>query len=302
MGCCSSGQSMMGHVIFQPLTIKIENCGVNDLDKIFSKMKKCLEKTEATRQKLAEKFKTMIIETGVCVLKRPELERCITAFLVNILIEIVKTSGEKSDEITKFDFHSLIKFDKTSPFVSFDNKKLEEIKKMFNLDLDNHKTISKMKNSIYEFLFAANEIKEFFTEIEDTVIVLFQSGKKFYDILKQKYYRDEKDKFTFGQIRDCLRIAENNFSNLTEVTQFISIMAKLLVEISTTIYTTARNLINPLEVSKWKKVAVDAVAKKIFEPKEIVFVYSKEKKCERIEDWEKNICYKPDDEAEQISF
>jgi len=302
MGCCPSGQSMMGHVIFQPLTIKIENCGVNDLDKIFFEMKKCLEKTEATRQKLADKFKTMIIDTGVCVLKKPELERCITAFLVNILIEIVKSSGNKSDEITKFDFHSLIQFDKFPPFVSYDNKKLEEIKLIFNTDLDKNKTILKMKNSIYEFLFAANEIKEFFKEIEDTVIMLFQSGKKFYDILKQKYYSEEKDKFTFGQIRDCLRIAENNFSNLTEVTQFISIIAKLLVEISTTIYTTAKNLINPLEVNKWRKVAIDAVEQKIFEPKAIVFRYSKEKKCDRIEDWEKNICYKPDDEAEQITF
>ena len=115
-------------------------------------------------------------------------------------------------------------------------------------------------------------------------------------------YSGEKDKFTFGQIRDCLRIAKNNFSNLTEVTQFISIIAKLFVEISTTIYKTARNLINPIEVNKWRKVAIDALEQKIFEPKEIVIKYSKENKCDRIEDWEKNICNKPDDDGEQINF
>ncbi len=99
-----------------------------------------------------------------------------------------------------------------------------------------------------------------------------------------------------------LENCRKKFSNLTEVTQFISIIAKLLVEISKTIYTTARKLINPIEVYKSRKVAIDAAEQKIFEPKEIVFKYSKEKKCDRIEDWEKNICYKPDDEGEQINF
>lgn len=300
MGCCQ-GQNMVGHVLFQPLVIKIENCGVDDLDKIFKEMKKCLEKTEVTRQKLAEKFKSMIIETGVCVLKNPRLERCITAFLVNILIEIVKLSDNKTDEINQFDFHSLIKFDKSPPFVSFDTKKIQEMKKLFKFDLDKNKSITKMKDSIYEFLEAATHLKDFFKEIEDTVIVLLQSGKKFYNVLNQKYF-NESDNFTFSQIKDCLRKAENNFSNLTEVTYFISTMTKLLVEISTTIYTIGNNLLNPNEVTRWKKVAVDAVNKKIFDTKEIVFVYSKEKKCDRIEEWEKNICYKVDDEAEQITF
>ena len=56
-------------------------------------MRKCLEKTEDTRKKLADKFKTISIETGVCVLKNPTLERCITSFLVNFLLEIIKISG-----------------------------------------------------------------------------------------------------------------------------------------------------------------------------------------------------------------
>ena len=102
-----------------------------------------------------------------------------------------------------------------------------------------------MKNSISEFLSSAFQLKNFFNEIQDSVIVLIQSAKKVYDLLNNKYYSDQKDKITFGHIRDCLLKAENNFSNLTVVSQFISTMSGLLVEVSTTIYVISNEILAP---------------------------------------------------------
>ena len=56
----------------------------------------------------------------------------------------------------------------------------------------------------------------------------------------------------------------------------------------------------PNEILKWEKIAQDAVKKKIFDPKEIVFYYAMEEKCKRIQDWEQNITYR--EEEEELKF
>ena len=72
------------------------------------------------------------------------------------------------------------------------------------------------------------------------------------------------------------------------------------MEIANTIYTLSQKITHPKEIIKWQKIAHDAVNKKIFDPKEIVFVYALEEKCKRIQDWEQNICYR--EEEEELKF
>jgi len=128
MGCCG-GKKYIGNFIFKPIEIKLVKTGDEKLDKLFVDLEDCIKESEDIRQKIAVKFKDMIVSTGSCVLKHPTFERSLSTFLITILIEINKDVSTTANKIEEFDFKSLISVDSKPPFIHINEEKKKELKK-----------------------------------------------------------------------------------------------------------------------------------------------------------------------------
>lgn len=296
MGCCSNRPKIIGNIIFRPIDIKIQKCGNIELDKIFDEAIVSLKKCEEIRGNVAEAFKAMIIATGSCILRQPTFERSITTFIILILIEITKDLKNNNEILSKFDFKKLIKFEKTSPYLSLDEAAIKELKKSFNFDLNNNKDIVKSKQTIITFVESLNKLKSFFFDMSNTVRKLYEDSLRFIKTLKSQYNSNE-NKMTLGQAMDYIKIGEKNLENIFVMTDLISVIESFFADMLYASYTVADKLLSPHKLISWKTIARDAVKKNIYDPKMIVLVYADgEEKVKRIEDYIENIGYKEGEE------
>ena len=300
MGCCT-GKRYIGNFIFKPLEVyKLEKCNHENLDKMFLEIEDYIKQSEDIRQQIAAKFKNMIVSTGSCVLIHPNVERSISTFLIIILIELNRGIGNDLKKIQEFELKSLLKFDSAPPFIHIDDSKKKELEDDFKIDLFSNKDIVNSKASILDFILTLNKFKDFFADLAIKSKKIYTDSLEIAEELKKQYNSLGKDKITMGQALDYINIAQKNVSKLFDITSVLSMMGSLFLELSSTIYSLSQKLMHPVEILKWQRIAQDAVKKKIFDPKEIVFVYAFEEKCKRIQDWEQNICYR--EEEEELKF
>jgi hypothetical protein len=302
MGCCGSRKKMMGNIIFRPIDQKIEKCGDKEFDEMFDKIAMLINKAEDLRGKIAGKFKNMIIETGSCVLRRPTIERSVSSFVLQIFIEVNKDIKGDTEKLKKFNFKSLFEFKISAPYFSFNQKSISELKSSLNVSLDDNPELVKGKKAIFEFIESLNLFKDFFVDMSNQISILYNQSYEFFKQIKNKLTSSGKDGITIKQATDIVTIAERNLEHTLEVTGLITIMNSFIFETVQAIATLADNIMHPREILNLQNIATDAYQKKIFTPKEIVFKYSKYEKCDHIDDWQENICYKEDGQEDELRF
>ena len=88
--CCAKRINYYGHKIFKPIetNIKIDENESNEIKEILKEYKNLLEKSEENRKEIAKKFELMLIDTGTCVLRKPNMERTIITYIVQIFIKL----------------------------------------------------------------------------------------------------------------------------------------------------------------------------------------------------------------------
>jgi hypothetical protein len=303
MGCCSAFRKKpLGNIIFKTIHTEIDKCGNKELDDIFEEANKVLVKGEKVRQEIADKFKQMIVETGVCVLKRPSIERSVSSFMVQILVQIFKEIKNDYSKIKNFNFKSLFKFELQSPFFTLNTESVAELKKIFQINLESNKELMRAKDAILEFIKSLILLKDWLVGVQNDITILYNQGVNFVKVVKRKIEAEGEDGITYGQAVDYLSKGEKNLSNIANITQLIKTVNSFLFEIVNTITTLADKILSRKELTFLQLIANDAVNKNIFAAKEIVFYYSKEDKCKRIEDWEENICYKEIQDEEELRY
>jgi Glu-tRNA(Gln) amidotransferase subunit E-like FAD-binding protein len=300
MGCCGTRKQIAGHIIFKSIDVSIEKCGNEELDQIFQEAAVCLRRAEETRKKLASKYKNMIVETGTCVLKHPTFERSITSYIIQLLIEIYKDVKSEKDKIAKFDFKSLIKFDSVAPFFHLDKNYSERINKELGINLDDNKSLISGKKTISEFIEELFSLQKVFNEMAENVKTISKKGAEFISQVKRKYSSQGTDKISIGQAVDYMDMAKRNLAHVTELLHLVGLISNMMIEITSAIYTISDKILHVTEMTKWNRIAEDAVKNKIFTPMEVVFAYSVDPKVRRIQDWENNIGYK--EEEEELKF
>jgi hypothetical protein len=300
MGCCG-GKRYIGNFLFKPIEVKnFDRCNHEKLDTMFIEIEGFVKKSEDLRKSIADKFKDMIVATGSCVLIHPTVERSLSTFLILIMIEISKELGQDWEKFKNFDYKTLIKIDSTAPFVHINEEKKTELKNNFKVDLEKNSDIIKSKAAILSFIETLNKFKEYFVELAEKTKKFSQDTFEIIKELKRQYNAEGKDKITLGQAIDYISIAEKNLEKVFDISNVLTLMGSLFMEIANTIYTLSQKIMHPKEIYKWERISADAVKKKIFDPKEIVFVYAMEEKCKRIQDWEQNITYR--EEEEELKF
>ena len=300
MGCCG-GKRYVGNFLFKPIELnKLEKCNHEKLDNMFSEVEGYIKQSEEVRKQIADKFKTMIVSTGSCVLIHPTVERSITTFIILYLIQINKNIGSDIKKIEEFDFKSLFKIDSQAPFIHINDTKKKELKDNLKIDVEDNKDIINSKAAILGFFETLNKFKDFFVELGLKSKKLYADCVEIAEELKKQYKSEGKDHITMGQALDYINISQKNISKVFDISSVVVLMADLFIEISSTIYSLSQKIMRPNEILKWEKIAQDAVKKKIFDPKEIVFYYAMEEKCKRIQDWEQNITYR--EEEEELKF
>jgi len=223
--------------------------------------------------------------------------------MVQILVQIYKQINNDYEKIKNFSFKSLFKFELQAPYFSLNSKSVEELKSSIKVNLEENKELMQAKNSIFDFTKSLISLKDWFATIKTDITNLYNQGVNFVNVIKRKIQAEGEDGITYGQAVDYLAIGEKNLKNLASITQLISTVNNFFIEIVNTITTLADKILNPRELYRLQLIASDAVKKKLFGAKEIVFYYTKEEKSLRIEDWQENICYKEisaEDENELI--
>lgn len=301
--CCGTSKKMMGNIIFKPIEANIEKCGDKDFDNMFEKISVIITKTEEVRNKIAEKFKVMVIETGACVLRRPCIERSLSSFILQIFIQVTKDLDGNVEKLKQFNYKALFEFKMSSPFFSFNTKSLSELKASLGINLDDNKDISKGKKAIFEFIECLGSFKDYFIQLKNQITDLISECHLFFKQIKNKLTGDESESITIHQATEYIKIAERNIRHVMDVKEIIFITNSFLFETVETIASLADKVLSPREILNLQKIASDAFKRKVYSPMEIVFRYSKYEKCAKIEDWQENITWKEiSEDNEELRF
>jgi hypothetical protein len=302
MGCCGHKKKPLGNIIFKPIDTKIEKCGNKELDEIFNEMVELLVNAENVRKQIAEKFKVMIIETGVCVLKRPSIERCISSFIVQVFVEIIKNASDEYEKLRKINFSTMIIYKSEYPFLSLNKTFLEELKNGFNINLDNNSELTPAKSAIADFTKTFLELGSWFANLKTQMSHLYQNSVNFINTVKKKTQSKGEDGITFVEGLAYLNIGEKNLIHMASVTQLITTWNNFMMDIANTVNTIANKFLTPRELLNLQRIAYDAVKNKKTSPKEIVFYYAMEEKSTSIYDWQENLIYREIDEEDELKF
>ena len=170
--CCPEKIEYTGSVFYRRIDTKLEKTGKTELDEVFDKADDPLVQSERTREKIAAAFKEMTINTGTVVLKLPDLEQSIRAYIIRFLIEIrlsplLTLTINKRDEVenvmSKLELHKLFIISDNSPYISFDEEVLKNLKLSFNIKPDGGE-LGKMKEVIVTFIRSLKEIKKVYKD------------------------------------------------------------------------------------------------------------------------------------------
>ena len=280
---CYDEVNYVGHKIFQPIKTDLV-CEQEDenIKRLFEECLKELVKCEEIRKGIAEKFRTLFIETGSCVLKHPTFERSVSSFIACLIIHLKRCAKAKSVEIKDVKFTSLFKIDTTPPFFHIDNEEITKLKHVYGFDMNEIECLSKGKNAIIECLETAGNTKDILATQMNQLSLLMSSIK--YELTK------------ISEIRKTYNNISALMNQISGTKKTLELVADILSEISSGSVEGIENFSNPKKMNRLNKIAADAIEKEIFDPKRIVFNYADGDKCNEIENWEENLSYREIDE------
>ena len=266
---CCANEEYQGNIIFKSINTNLilEGEQFSEEEKIIlNRCENLLKQSEEERLKIADKFRELLVNTGACILKKPTLERAVISFIIYLFEQIIFCAKKKSVEFDKKDFAitNFIKISNESPFVSFNQETLNNLKSKYGFDINRIETLNNSQKSLISFLSTIIETKN--------VIV------KQYELIK-------------GLIMDL----RNNLSLVKKVTQSlegIKFILNYFSELTKSFFLAQQQLQNPRKIELFFKIAQKAAEKNINNPKELVLIYSLGDNCGSVTNYEENLGYK----------
>ena len=121
---------IQGNKIFKKINTKLNTEKLNltpEEKKTLEDCMKLLEEAEKVRNEIAGKFELFLYNTGACVLTQPTLERGLTTFIINLLIQIITSAKEKNIKfkISDLSLDKFIIITKTLPFIEINKNNIK---------------------------------------------------------------------------------------------------------------------------------------------------------------------------------
>jgi hypothetical protein len=260
----------------------MEKTGKKELDAVFEKADDPLQQAEKTRAEIATKFRAMCTTCGIVVLKIPDLEQAIRAFVIRILMDIVKLtpSSEGPVDFKKLDLHNLFSFKQESPYFTFDEKILGLCKGLNVKDGE----IAKMKDSIVDFLKSLEGVKKVFDEYTKEVGEIKDEAYDFVRLI------DVKD--GISEIYNQVKIGKRNLEKIFDVRGAMLMLGEAAEQIAEVIKVVHGWYDDPKFYIDFGEKARELVKKNITDMKKVVWETTNEQKLEKSEDWENNFDYR----------
>ena len=263
--CCSADE-YRGNKIFQKINTNLiledENLS-EEGKKILEQCEQLLKESEEQRQKIADKFKELLVDTGACVISKPTLERAAITYIIYLFSQIMLSAKEKNEKFDKkdFDLSNFISITKTSPFVTLNQVTIDNIKNKYGFDINMTEQISKGKSSLINFLSTAFSTEAVF--------------RKQFEVIKK------------------LLLGANlqHFKKIKDSLEGINFIFNYYAELASSIFSIQSQLTNPRRIERFYKIANDAAEKGIKNPKEFALRYSFGDTCGSVDNWEENIDY-----------
>ena len=260
---------IQGNKIFKRINTKLDTEKINLTPEEKSTLEDCmklLEEAEKVRNEIAGKFELFLYHTGACVLTQPTLERGLTTYIINILIQIIISANEKNIQfkITDIILDRFILITNTLPFIEINKNMLKILKKKYGFDFYKNKELKDGLNSIIDFLSTIPSIR---SVLENQVIVL-------------KHLCMES--ITNIDMLEQLGVAIDG----------ILFLIDFFTEITNGIMETQLSLTKPKKIELFFKIAQHAAKKKLKDPREIALAYASGDNCGNAENWKDNMTYK----------
>jgi len=280
--CCKKSVDYTGCLFYKKLNLKLEKTDKEDVDKVFGHTEIILNNFENSRQFIADAFKLLTKITGTCVLKNPDLEQCVRAFFIKLLVEFFKLIPKGKDEAEELKkVFEIFEFSTKAPFFSVNNEKLNKVKEKFNANPIN-KDIEEIINQINDYMGKFDDFVNSLKAVDDEI----KAGKQdCLDLIENI----KNDKQQYGSVlpkvlRNMNAILDrgNVFLMLKEVIdQFGEVVEKLQSVLS-----------DPKEMLDLIKLSKDMYDKQIFEIKQLCWETTNEERLSKFEDWENNFEYR----------
>lgn len=271
---------VIGNKIFQPLVTEISS---TDYDTLSVSQKEALTTfqndlitVENKRQELAQKFEQMLYETGACVLRQPNLERAMITYLIFLLTKVQLSAKEKGQSLSKEDFSlsNFISLQKESPFITFNQQAVLELKDKYGFHLEKETALINGKNSIFNFLSAIPEANKLIGIQVNAIKELIKNG-----------IEDIRDLSIVSQIKEAL--------------VGIMFVNDLLYETISSIGEVQSQIMHPRKLELFLKISKRCADEGMTDPREIAFNYAEGEKCNEMVKWKENITYK---EVEKMKY
>ena len=267
---------IQGNKIFKRINTKLDTEKINLTPEEKSTLEDCmklLEEAEKVRNEIAGKFELFLYNTGACVLTQPTLERGLTTYIINLLIQIIISANEKNIQFKFSDIilDRFILITNTLPFIEINKNMLKILKKKYGFDFYNNKDLKDGLNSIIDFLSTIPSIR---SVLENQVIVL-------------KHLCMES--ITNIDMLEQLGVAIDG----------ILFLIDFFTEITNGIMETQLSLTKPKKIELFFKIAQNAAKQKLKDPREIALAYASGDNCGDAEKWKDNMTYK---ELHQLKY
>ena len=265
--CFCGNEDYQGNKIFQKINTNLileDEKLSEDSREILERCEKLLKESEEQREKIAEKFRELLIDTGACVICKPTLERAVITFIIYFFEQIMLSAKEKKVVFDKTDFaiSNFITISKKSPFLTLNNDFLDNIKAKYGFDSNMIENISKGKSSLLNFLTTVFSTEAVFRNQLNIVTKLLYS---------------------------------QNFDNIKKIKDSIEAIGFIISyysELTSSIFSIESQLTNPRRIELFYKIASDASEKNVRDPKILALRYSLGETSGSVENFEDNLGYK----------
>ena len=265
--CFCGNEDYQGNKIFQKINTNLileDEKLSEDSREILERCEKLLKESEEQREKIAEKFRELLIDTGACVICKPTLERAVITFIIYFFEQIMLSAKEKKVVFDKSDFaiSNFITISKKSPFLTLNNDFLDNIKAKYGFDSNMIENISKGKSSLLNFLTTVFSTEAVFRNQLSIVTKLLYS---------------------------------QNFDNIKKIKDSIEAIGFIISyysELTSSIFSIESQLTNPRRIELFYKIASDASEKNVRDPKILALRYSLGETSGSVENFEDNLGYK----------
>ena len=265
--CLCGNEDYQGNKIFQKINTNLileDEKLSEDSREILERCEKLLKESEEQREKIAEKFRELLIDTGACVICKPTLERAVITFIIYFFEQIMLSAKEKKVVFDKSDFaiSNFITISKKSPFLTLNNDFLDNIKAKYGFDSNMIENISKGKSSLLNFLTTVFSTEAVFRNQLNIVTKLLYS---------------------------------QNFDNIKKIKDSIEAIGFIISyysELTSSIFSIESQLTNPRRIELFYKIASDASEKNVRDPKILALRYSLGETSGSVENFEDNLGYK----------